>query len=144
MVKTVRDVLRSKGSEVCSVQVDDMVLSALERMADKNIGAMLVMEKGKVVGIFSERDYARKVILQGLSSPMTKVGAIMTRNVCFARPEQTVEECMAIITEKRCRHLPVFDGDSLVGVISIGDLVKASIAEKEFIIGQLENYIKGG
>ncbi len=144
MVKTVRDVLRNKGNEVSTVEADATVLSALEKMAEENIGALLVMEKGALVGILSERDYARKVILQGLSSPMTKVRAIMTQNVCYARPEQTVEECMAVITEKRCRHLPVFEGDSLVGLVSIGDLVKASIAEKEFIIGQLENYIKSG
>lgn len=144
MVKTVRDVLRGKGNDIFSVEAEATVFSALEMMAQKNIGALLVMESGKLVGILSERDYARKVILQGLSSPITKVRAIMTEAVCYARPEQTVEECMAVVTEKRCRHLPVFDGDNLVGLVSIGDLVKASIAEKEFIIGQLENYIKGG
>ena len=144
MTKTIRDILNTKGSDVYTIGADANIFEALERMAEKNIGALLVMDKGALVGILSERDYARKVILQGLSSPMTKVRAIMTDNVCYARPEQTVEECMAVITEKRCRHLPVIDGESLVGVVSIGDLVKASIAEKEFIIGQLENYIKGG
>jgi CBS domain-containing protein len=113
-------------------------------MARENVGALLVMDAGRVVGMISERDYARKVVLHGLSSPMTKVRAIMTQNVFFVRPEQTVEECMAVMTDKRSRHLPVFDGEKLVGLISIGDLVKASIAEKEFIISQLENYIKAG
>lgn len=144
MIKTVRDVLRTKGDSMLSIEAEDTVLNALDLMARENIGALMVMEAGELVGMLSERDYARKVILHGLSSPLTKVRAIMTANVCYARPEQTVEECMAVVTEKRCRHLPVFDGEKLVGLISIGDLVKASIAEKEFIIGQLENYIRGG
>ncbi|MCF6177807.1 MAG: CBS domain-containing protein [Geopsychrobacter sp.] len=144
MIKTVRDVLRTKGDSMLSIEAEDTVLNALDLMARENIGALMVMEAGELVGMLSERDYARKVILHGLSSPLTKVRAIMPANVCYARPEQTVEECMAVVTEKRCRHLPVFDGEKLVGLISIGDLVKASIAEKEFIIGQLENYIRGG
>jgi len=127
-----------------SVEADATVLSALALMAKENVGALMVMDSGALVGMLSERDYARKVVLHGLSSPTTKVRAIMTGNIYYARPEQTVEECMAVVTEKHCRHLPVMDGDKLVGLISIGDLVKASIAEKEFIIGQLENYIKGG
>ena len=144
MIKTVRDVLRNKGNQVSTIEAETTVFGALEKMAAENIGALLVMEEGEVVGIISERDYARKVILRGLSSPMTKVRQVMTQGVCYVRPEQSVEECMALITEKRCRHLPVFEGTELVGLVSIGDLVKASIAEKEFIIGQLENYIKGG
>lgn len=142
MVKTVRDVLRSKGGQTFSVDADATVFTALEMMAKEDVGALLVMNGGRLIGLLSERDYARKVILKGLSSPQTKVREIMTETVFYARPEQTVEECMAIITAKRCRHLPVLDADQLVGLVSIGDLVKASIAEKEFIIEQLENYIK--
>lgn len=144
MVKTVRDVLRNKGGQIFSVDADATVFTALEMMAKENVGALLVMNGGRLIGMLSERDYARKVILKGLSSPQTKVREIMTDTVFYARPEQTVEECLAVITEKRCRHLPVLDGDRLVGLVSIGDLVKASIAEKEFIIEQLENYIKTG
>ena len=142
MVKTVRDVLRNKGGQIFSVDADATVFAALEVMARENVGALLVMNGGRLVGMLSERDYARKVILKGLSSPQTKVREIMTDTIFYARPEQTVEECMAVVTEKRCRHLPVLDDDKLVGLVSIGDLVKASIAEKEFIIEQLENYIK--
>ena len=144
MVKTVRDVLRSKGGQTFSVDADATVFTALEMMAKENVGALLVMNGGRLIGMLSERDYARKVILKGLSSPQTKVREIMTDTIFYARPEQTVEECMAVVTEKRCRHLPVLDDDKLVGLVSIGDLVKASIAEKEFIIEQLENYIKAG
>jgi CBS domain-containing protein len=142
MVKTVRDVLRNKGGQIFSVDADSTVFAALEVMARENVGALLVMNGGRLIGMLSERDYARKVILKGLSSPQTKVREIMTDTIFYARPEQTVEECMAVVTEKRCRHLPVLDDDKLVGLVSIGDLVKASIAEKEFIIEQLENYIK--
>ncbi len=144
MNKSVRDVLRSKGGQVFSIEGDATVFSALEMMAKENVGALLVMNGGRLIGILSERDYARKVILKGLSSPQVKAREIMTETICYARPEQTVEDCMAVMTEKRCRHLPVMENDQLAGVVSIGDLVKASIAEKEFIIGQLENYIKTG
>lgn len=144
MVKTVRDILRSKGGDVFSVDAEATVFSALELMAKENVGALLVMKSGKLIGILSERDYARKVILKGLSSPQTRARDIMTETVCYTSPEQSVEECMAVMTEKRCRHLPVLENNQLAGVVSIGDLVKASIAEKEFIIGQLENYIKTG
>jgi len=144
MVKTVRDILRSKGSEVITIEAEANVYSALELMANKNIGALLVVKGEKPVGILSERDYARKVILHGRSSLQTPVDKIMTREVCCALPSHTVEECLALITEKRCRHLPVVEDGQLLGLVSIGDLVKASIEEKEFIIGQLENYIKTG
>jgi CBS domain-containing protein len=112
-------------------------------MADKNIGAVLVMETGRVVGILSERDYARKVVLHGKSSRDTLVRDIMTERVAYVRPEETAEECMAIMTDKRIRHLPVLDGDRLVGVISIGDVVKCIIDERAFTIEQLEHYITG-
>jgi len=144
MIKTVRDILQLKGGQIFSVDAETSVFVALEKMANENVGALLVMQDGKLIGVISERDYARKVILKGLSSLQLSVREIMTEMVCYARPQQTVEECMAVVTEKRLRHLPVMENDELVGVVSIGDLVKASIAEKEFIIGQLENYIKGG
>jgi len=108
------------------------------------IGALLVLDGGKLIGIMSERDYARKVILKGKSSLDTPVREIMTAKVFFIRPAQTVEECMALMTDKHIRHLPVMEGDKVVGVISIGDLVKATIEEKDFLIKQLENYITGG
>jgi CBS domain-containing protein len=142
-MKTVKQILRDKGGNVLSIEPAATVFDALKLMAEKNVGALLVLEKGKVVGILSERDYARKVILQGKSSLKTPVRDIMTERVMFIRPEQTVEECMALMTEKHIRHLPVLLEDQLVGVVSIGDLVKASIDEKDFMIKQLENYITG-
>ncbi len=140
-MKTVRQLLDDKGSHVVSVSPDTTVFQALEVMADKGIGAVLVVEDGKVSGIMSERDYARKVILLGKSSYDTPVREIMTGRVVYARPDHTVPECMALMTDKRIRHLPVLDQGRLIGVLSIGDLVKATISEQEFIIRQLENYI---
>lgn len=142
-MKTVKQILNVKGSDALSIQPDATVYTALKLMAEKNVGALLVLEKGKLVGILSERDYARKVILKGKSSLNTPVRDIMTERVMFVRPEQTVEECMALMTEKHVRHLPVLVGDQVVGIVSIGDLVKASIEEKDFMIKQLENYITG-
>jgi CBS domain-containing protein len=115
----------------------------MKLMADKGIGALLVIEREKVVGIISERDYARKVILQGRSSRTTQVREIMTSRVAYAEPEQNIEECMALMTEMRIRHLPVMESGEICGVISIGDLVKSIIAEQKFIIEQLERYITG-
>lgn len=142
-MKTVRQLLESKGSQVISVAPDAPVFQALEVMAEKGIGAVLVLQSGRLVGIVSERDYARKVILQGKSSRDTPVRDIMTERVVYARPDQTVPQCMALMTDKRIRHLPVMEGDRLLGVLSIGDLVKETISEQEFIIRQLENYIHG-
>jgi len=142
-MKSIRQILRSKESSVLSISPETLVYEALKYMAEKNVGALLVLEEGKLVGIFSERDYARKVILKGKSSLKTPVRDIMTERVRFVRPDQTVEECMALMTEKHVRHLPVLEGDEVVGVISIGDLVKATIEEKDFVIKQLENYITG-
>lgn len=142
-MKTIKQVLRQKGNDIWSVTLDSMVYDALKLMAEKEVGALLVLEAGKLVGIISERDYARKVILKGKSSLDTPVSEIMTQRVMFVRPEQTVEECMALMTEKRIRHLPVLVDDQVVGVVSIGDLVKASLDEKDFMIKQLENYITG-
>jgi len=143
-MKTVRQLIEEKGREVWTASPDQTVFSALELMAEKDVGALLVIEKERVVGIMSERDYARKVILKGVSSRETKVSEIMSRQVFFVRSEQTVEECLALMTQKHCRHLPVMAGKDLEGLVSIGDAVKAIIAEKEFRIGQLENYIMTG
>lgn len=142
-MKTVRQLLESKGSQVISVTPDTPVFQALKVMAEKGIGAVLVLQSGRLVGIMSERDYARKVILQGKSSHDTPVRDIMTDRVVYARPEQTVPQCMALMTDKRIRHLPVMEEDRLLGVLSIGDLVKETICEQEFLIRQLENYIHG-
>ena len=142
-MKTVMQLLRTKGQQVLSVSPDMPVFEALGVMADKNVGALLVVEGERLVGVFSERDYARKVILKGKSSKDTPVQEIMSSHVLYVRPEQTIEDCMALMTDKRVRHLPVMEEGRVVGVISIGDVVKAIIAEQEFIIEQLQNYITG-
>ena len=142
-MKTVHQLLESKGRTIVSVAPDAKVIDALRVMADREIGAVLVVDHDRLVGIMSERDYARKVILKGKSSQETYVREIMTERVIYVRPQQTVPECMALMTNKRVRHLPVLDGDRLVGVLSLGDLVKETISEQEFIIQQLENYIHG-
>lgn len=143
-MKTVRDVLAQKGNEVSSVRADDTVFSALELMAAKEIGSLLVLDGDGPVGMFTERDYARQVILKGKASRDTAVGDVMTRRVMYVRPEQSVDDCMALMTDKRVRHLPVLEDGRVVGIISIGDAVKAMISEKEFIIEQLANYIQNG
>ncbi|KAB2899585.1 MAG: CBS domain-containing protein [Burkholderiaceae bacterium] len=141
----VADILKSKASSaVHSIAPTDSVLDALRRMADKGIGALLVMENETIVGIVTERDYARKIALLGRTSAATLVRDVMTSDVLFVRPSQTSEECMALMTENRLRHLPVVTDDSqVVGLISIGDLVKDIISEQKFIIEQLEHYITG-
>lgn len=141
---TVRDMLRSKGYDnVWSVAPDTTVYNALKLMAEKNIGAVLVMEADTVMGILSERDYARKIVLQGKTSTDTPTREIMTERVMCVHPKETAEQCMALMTEKKVRHLPVLEDDRLIGMISIGDVVKATIAQQEFIIEQLEDYIRG-
>ena len=140
---TIRHCLQNKGNLIWSIHPDAQVYDALSLMAEKNIGALLVMEADRLVGIFSERDYARKVILQGKSSRETKVHEIMTKQVICVHLDQSIEEGMAMMTDKHIRHLPVLENDELVGVISIGDVVKEIIAEQEFVINQLENYISG-
>lgn len=141
---TVSDILRGKGQDVWAVSPDDTVLSALQVMAEKGIGAVLVLEAGLVRGILSERDYARKVVLQGRSSANTPVKEIMTSRVFAVTPSHTVENCISLMTEKRIRHLPVMDGGKLMGVISIGDVVKMMLTEKSIIIDQLTSYITTG
>jgi CBS domain-containing protein len=140
-MKTVRDILDTKGRDVWSVAPNATVLEALRLMAEKEIGALVVKDGEKVVGIISERDYARKVILSGRASPTTAVREIMTSSVMYTHPEQSIEECMALVTERRVRHLPVMEQGRLVGLISIGDLVKSIIDDQKFIIEQLERYI---
>jgi CBS domain-containing protein len=140
---TIRQVLEEKGYEVLAIEPGASVYSAIEIMAENGIGALMVMKGNQPVGLISERDYARKVILKGRSSRDTEVREIMASHVYCVHPDQTVEECMALMTEKRVRHLPVTEDDLVVGIVSIGDLVKTVIAEQRFIIDQLEHYICG-
>lgn len=142
-MKRVKDVLEVKGNDVWSIEPGASVYDAMKLMADKEVGALMVIEGTELVGIISERDYARKVILEGRSSRTTQVREIMTSRLVYAEPEQNIEECMVVMTERRVRHLPVIDGGRLIGVISIGDLVKSIITEQRFIIEQLERYISG-
>ena len=140
-MKTLRQLLQAKAYGILSIAPDARVYDALQLMADRNVGALLVMDAGQLIGIITERDYARKVILKGKSSLDTPVREIMTDKVQRVNSEQTVEECMALMTDKRFRHLPVMEGNKLVGVVSIGDLVKEVISEQEQTIKQLESYI---
>ena len=140
-MKTISQLLQAKGREIHSIAPGARVFDALRLMADKNVGALVVLDDGKLAGIFSERDYARKVILLGKSSHDIAVREIMTAKVITVHPGQTIEECMALMTAKRIRHLPVTEGERLIGVLSIGDLVKEVIAEQEQTIRQLESYI---
>ena len=143
-MKTVAHILEAKRERtVYTITPDASVLDALKRMAERDVGALLVIEGEKIVGIVSERDYARKMILMGRSSNETPVRDIMTSPVMYVRPNHSNEECMKLITENRLRHLPVIDNGKLVGLISIGDLVKDIISEQKFIIEQLEHYITG-
>jgi CBS domain-containing protein len=144
MGATVRQILQSKGGNIWSVGPHATVFEALVLMEEKDIGAVLVVEGEKLVGIFSERDYARKVILKGRSSKDTLVGELMTSDVFYVNPNQTIDECMALMTNRHFRHLPVLDNDKLVGIITVGDAVKAVIADQEVMINSLENYIQGG
>ena len=140
---TIKDVLQEKGGTVWSVKPEDMVYEALKIFADKDIGALLVMDDGKLQGIFTERDYARKGILKAKSSLDTKVGELMEREIFYVSPADTIETCMAIMTDKHVRHVPVLDGGKVVGLISIGDVVKQTISAQEFTIQQLKKYISG-
>jgi CBS domain-containing protein len=140
-MKTILQLLQAKGTEVHKVGLDERVIDALKLMAEKDVGALLVMDGGKLSGIISERDYARKVILHGKSSHDIPVREIMTTKVITVHSRHSVEECMALMTSKRIRHLPVVEGERLVGLLSIGDLVKEVIADQEATIRQLESYI---
>ena len=142
-MKTVDNLLAKKGTEVWSIAPEASIYDAVSLMVEQGIGALLVMEGEQLRGIVSERDYARKVILAGKSSRETPVSDIMTTAVLCAKLEQTVEQCLALMTDKRIRHLPVAEGGRVVGLVSIGDLVKEIIAEQQFIIEQLEHYIAG-
>jgi len=143
-MKTIKQLLGEDPRKPLTIQPGDTVLVALETMATHDIGALLVMEGDRLAGIFTERDYARKIILHGKSSRDTLVSEIMTAKVCYAEPGQTVDQAMALMTEKRVRHLPVLeDGKTVVGMVSIGDLVKETISHQAFVIKQLEHYIAG-
>ena len=140
-MNTISQLLRGKGNEVWRIAPEASVLDAMKTMAEREVGALMVMEGPEIVGVISERDYARQVILKGRASADTPVRQIMTSRVVYVSPGQTIEECLALMTDKRVRHLPVLDGVEVVGVVSIGDLVKAVIAEQKFAIEQLEHYI---
>ncbi len=141
---TLRDIIRKKGEEVYSIAPDATVFEALKIMADQNTGALLVMSGGKVVGILSERDCIRRVDLHGRTSKDTKVEDIMTAKVLYAQVNQTIEECVAIMIDKSIRHLPVFEGDELIGLISVRDALNEMVDQQKFMISQLEHYITGG
>jgi CBS domain-containing protein len=140
-MQTVRHILRAKPGTLLSISPDADVFDALATMARHEVGALAVLDRGLLVGMFSERDYARKVILQGKTSRTTPVSAIMTTHVLTVRPDSTVQDCMALMTDKRVRHLPVVDGGTVIGMISIGDVVKALLSQQEFVIEQLQHYI---
>lgn len=142
-MQTVSDILLVKGNSVFTVRPTDTVLAALGVMAEHEVGAVLVQDGDKLVGILTERDYARKVVLAGRSSRDSQIRDIMTTQVLCVTPDRTIDECMALMTDRRIRHLPVLDHKRVVGIVSIGDLVKATIAEQEFTIAQLQSYIAG-
>jgi CBS domain-containing protein len=140
---TVDKLLSIKTKEIWSLAPNDSVFEALELMADKNVSGLLIVKNEKLVGIFTERDYARKLILKGKFSKDTEVGDLMTKNVLYVEPNNTIEDCMKLMTDKRIRHLPVMNKGQLIGIVTIGDLVKQIISEQETTIHQLENYISG-
>ena len=140
---TIAQLLNTKGDKIWSVEPKATIFEALEIMSEKEIGALLVMEDGKLTGIFSERDYARKVILKGKSSKETPVGELMTKKVFYMDPQKTINDCMAMMTAKRIRHVPVIEDNQVVGIVTIGDVVNQIISEQEVTINHLENYITG-
>ena len=140
---TIAQLLNAKGNQIWSVEPKATIFEALEIMSEKEIGALLVMEDGKLMGIFSERDYARKVILKGKSSKETPVGELMTKKVFYMNPQKTINDCMAMMTAKRIRHVPVIEDNQVMGIVTIGDVVNQIISEQEVTINHLENYITG-
>jgi CBS domain-containing protein len=140
---TVKHLLQQKGRNLWTIEPDATVLAAVAKMAEKDIGSLVVMDGEKLVGIITERHYSRNVVLKGKASPTTPVRDIMDKSVVHVRPDHSVELCMALMTEKRVRHLPVLDGTKVIGIISIGDLLKFVISKQEFVIDQLEHYIQG-
>lgn len=140
---TARQVLQAKGRHVVSVGSDSTVYNAIKKMSDNDIGSVAIVDSGQLVGIFTERHYARRVFLKGRASPETPIAEVMAKEPICVMPEQTVDECMAVMTENRIRHLPVIDNDRMIGIISIGDLVKSKISDQQFIISNLEHYIRG-
>lgn len=140
----IRHLLDSKGREVWTIQPDDTVLHALEEMASKDIGGLVVVENGRYVGLFTERQYARNVFLKGRASPSTPIRDVMRTDRLFLRPDQTIQECMIVMSEKKVRHLPVLDHGKICGVVTIGDVLRSLVTDKEFDIDQLVNYISGG
>jgi CBS domain-containing protein len=143
VMMTIRHILEDKGHQVWSVRPGDKVYDAIKMMADKDVGSLVVLDGSKIVGIVTERHYARNVFLKGRASPQTRVDDIMERNVVCVGPDQSIEECMALMTTKRLRHLPVTENGALLGIVSIGDLVKSIISDREFVIEQLHHYISG-
>jgi CBS domain-containing protein len=143
-MRTVEQLLNVKGSDIWSISPQATTYNALQIMAEKNVGALLVIEKEKLVGIFSERDYARKVILKDKSSKNTSVGELMTREVFYINANSTLEESMALMTAKRIRHLPVLKNKQLIGIVTLGDVVRQIISDQQFAIRELEKYITGG
>ena len=140
---TVQKLLDQKGRKIWSIHPDATVFDAIAEMAEKDIGSLVVMDGKKLVGIITERHYARNVVLKGKTSPTTPVRDIMERHIIVARPDQSVDQCMALMSEKRVRHLPVLEGEKPIGIVSIGDLVKSIIGDQKFMIDQLEHYIHG-
>tara|TARA_R110002126_G_scaffold167330_6_gene315762 strand:- start:131116 stop:131562 length:447 start_codon:yes stop_codon:yes gene_type:complete len=143
VMKTLRQILEEKGTDVFSVSPDDTVLAAIKAMADHDIGALVVLDREMLVGIVTERHYARRVFLKGKSSPKTQVKDIMTTPVVCADPSQSTDQGLALMTEKKIRHLPVINENQVIGIVSIGDLVKSKISDQDFVIDQLERYISG-
>lgn len=143
-MNSVRQLLHTKGSNIFSISPSASVYEALRKMADNDIGSLVVVEKGKLAGLFTERDYARKIALKGRSSMDTPVADLLDHETVYVTPDDTVEQCMALMTTRRTRHLPVLENDEVVGIVSIGDVVKQMIAEKDSMIEQLQRYVYGG
>ena len=141
---TIKQLLAGKGSDIWSIAPEATAYEALQIMSEKRVGALLVVDDGNLVGIFSERDYARKVVLKGRISRDTAVGELMTREILYIEPESTLDDCMALMTEKRIRHLPVMENKRLIGIVTIGDVIKQIVSDQGSTIEQLEKYITGG